>query len=61
MERESDQKEPLELIVGLWISLKSFECLTNDSVFIFTAEDLLCLVASRLAEMMSKFTTCPQM
>lgn len=42
-----------------WISLKAFERLTNNDAF--KAEDLLRLVASRLAEMMSKFTACAQM
>ena len=56
--KESDQ-EPLELIEGSWISLKAFERLTNNDAF--KAEDLLRLVASRLAEMMSKFTACAQM
>ena len=57
--KESDQKEPLELIEGSWISLKAFERLTNNDAF--KAEDLLRLVASRLAEMMSRFTACAQM
>ena len=50
--KESGQKEPLELIEGSWISLKAFECLTDDSAI--TGADLLHLLASRLVEKMSK-------
>ena len=52
MWKETGQKEPLELITGSWINLKAFERLTNRSAF--SAEYLLRLVASRLAEEVSK-------
>jgi len=56
-----DQKDPLELIEGSWISLKEFERLANDG-----ARNLLQLVVSRLLENMFKpsgksSTACPQM
>jgi len=44
-----DQKDPLELIEGSWISHKGFERLTSDG-----ARDLLQLVVSRLLENMFK-------
>ena len=44
--KESGQKEPLELIERSWISLKTFERLTDDDAF--KGENLLRLVASRL-------------
>ena len=49
--KESDQKEPLELIEGSRISLKTLERLTNDGAI--TGADLVHLVARRLAEKMS--------
>jgi len=56
-----DQKDPLELIEGSWISHKGFERLANGG-----ARDLLQLVVSRLLENMFKpsgksSTACPQM
>jgi len=48
----SDQKAPLELVEGSWCNLKGFERLTNKAAF--KARDLLRLVASRLAEEVSK-------
>ena len=50
--KDSDQKQPLELIEGSRISLKGFELLGN-----VEGEDLLQLVVSRLVENM--FKPCP--
>jgi len=56
----SDQKDPLELMDGSWISLEGFERLRNAS-----AIDLLQVMASRFVENMDKpfgksSTACPQ-
>ena len=51
----SEQKDPLELIEGSWISVKGFEHLANDGAS--KGEDWLQLVVSRLVE--SLFKPCP--
>jgi hypothetical protein len=57
----SDQKDPVELIEGSWISLEGFEWLANDG-----ARNLLQLVVGKLVGNMFKpsgksSTTYPQM
>jgi hypothetical protein len=51
----SDQKDPLELIEGSWISLKAFEHLENDGAI--KRVDWLQLVVSRSVE--NQFKPCP--
>ena len=50
----NEQKEPLELIEGSWISQNGFEHLANDGAI--KGGDLLWLVVSRLVENLFKLS-----